>query len=269
MRHREGLMDPSRYLNHSILRSLRILEAFAEPHPSLSIPEIARRVGLHRSTVHRLVVTLESAGWLRKLPGTEKYTLGIKVFTLGRIADQGISSCETVRPLLEDLAERTGETAILSMSDNVAAVCVDKIEASQRLKISSEIGQHFPLHAGATGFAVLLGMPEEQVRGFLFRDRLPSFTPKTETDPGKILERYHSLKDAGYVVSTGAVDPGVTGIAAPLFFAAENSYGSVGITMPEHRAQGDTLRKAVDAVLETASAMAGKIGFAGKGGEHS
>lgn len=260
-------MDPSRYLNHSILRSLRILEAFAEPHPSLSIPEIARRVGLHRSTVHRLVVTLESAGWLRKLPGTEKYTLGIKVFTLGRIADQGLSSCQSVRPLLEELASKTGETAILSMSDNVAAVCVDKIESSQRLKISSEIGQHFPLHAGATGFAVLLGMPEEQVREFLFRADLPSFTSKTETDPHKILERYHSLKDAGYVVSTGAVDPGVTGIAAPLFFAAENSYGSVGITMPEHRAQGEILRNAVDAVLETASAMEKKVSLAQKRGE--
>ncbi len=102
-------MDPSRYLNHSILRSLPILEAFAEPHPSLSIPEIARSVGLHRSTVHRLVVTLESAGWLRKLPGTEKYTLGIKVFTLGRIADQGLSSCQSVRLFWRSLRQKRGK----------------------------------------------------------------------------------------------------------------------------------------------------------------
>ncbi len=259
-------MDPSRYLNQSIIRALHILEAFAESSSSMAIPEIARRVGLHRSTVHRIAVTLENTGWLRKLPGSELYTLGIKVFTLGRIADQGISSCQVVRPLLENLAAKTGETAILSMSDNLGAVCVDKIESSQRLKISSEIGQHFPLHAGATGFAVLLGMPENQVREFLFRGSLASFTPKTETDPNKILERYRSLKDAGYVVSTGAVDPGVTGIAAPLFFASENSYGSVGITMPEHRAQGESLKKAIDAVLETAAEMAGKVGFAFKGG---
>ena len=257
-------MDPTRYLNQSILRALQVLETFAGTSGPLAIPEIARRVGLHRSTVHRIVVTLENAGWLRKMPGTEMFDLGIKVFTLGQTADRGISSRQAVRQLLEELAAKTGETAILSMSDSVDAVCVDKIESSQRLKISSEIGQHFPLHAGATGFAVLLGMPEEMVRERLFRGKLQSFTPKTETDPNKILERYRSLKDAGYIVSTGAVDPGVTGIAAPLFFAAEKSYGSVGITMPEHRAQGEVLKRAIDAVLETAAAMAVKIGLAGK-----
>ena len=260
-------MDPTRYLNQSILRALQVLETFAGTSGQLAIPEIARRVGLHRSTVHRIVVTLENAGWLRKMPGTEMFDLGIKVFTLGQTADRGISSRQAVRQLLEELAAKTGETAILSMSDSVDAVCVDKIESSQRLKISSEIGQHFPLHAGATGFAVLLGMPEEMVRERLFRGKLQSFTPKTETDPNKIIERYRSLKDAGYVVSTGAVDPGVTGIAAPLYFAAENSWGSVGITMPEHRAQGEILRKAVDAVLETASAMEKKVSLAQKRGE--
>lgn len=254
-------MESSRYFNQSILRSLRILEAFSEPPHQFSIPEIARKVQLHRSTVHRLVITLESAGWLRKLPGVEKFSLGIKIFTLSRIAGQSVSSIDAVRSLLEDLAAKTGETAVLSMADNVGAVCVDKIESSQRLKISSEIGQHFPLHAGATGFAVLLAMPEDEVRKFLFKEKLPSFTSKTETDPDKILTRYRSLKEGGYVVSTGAVDPGVTGIAAPLFFAAENSYGSVGITMPEHRAEGETFRKAVEAVLETASAMTVKITF--------
>lgn len=257
-------MDPSRYLNQSILRALQVLETFAGSAPPLTIPEIARKVGLHRSTVHRIVITLENGGWLRKIPGTETFDLGIKIFTLGQTADRALSSRQAVRHLLEELAVKTGETAILSMSDNVDAICVDKIESSQRLKISSEIGQHFPLHAGATGFAVLLGMPEEMARERLFRGKLQSFTSKTETDPNKILERYHSLKDAGYVVSTGAVDPGVTGIAAPLYFAAEKSYGSVGVTMPEHRGQGEALKKNIDMVLKTAAAMAVITGLAGK-----
>lgn len=252
-------MDPSRYLNHSILRSLRILELFAKPNSSLAIPEISRRIGLHRSTVHRLVLTLESAGWLRKIPGSEFYTLGLKVLTLASLADSGLSSRAVLRPLLEELARKTGETAVLSMADNGEAVCVDKIDSSQRLTISSEIGQPFPLHAGGTGFAVLLGMPEERVRSLLFRAPLSAFTEKTETDPEKLLERYRALKKSGFVVSTGAVDPGVTGIAAPLFFSAENAYGSVGITMPAERASEEVIQRLADAVLETAAAMRRKI----------
>ena len=257
-------MDPSKYLNQSILRSLQILESFTVSTPQMTIPEISRKVGLHRSTVHRFVVTLESEGWLRKIPGTEKFSLGIKLHTLGNIAGQGFSSVETVRPFLEALARKTGETVILSMFDSGAAVCVDKIESSQRLKISSEIGQYFPLHAGATGFAVLLGMPEKQVREFLWREPLPSFTSKTETDPQKIFERYLLCREKGYAVSTGAVDPGVTAVASPVFFPLEKAFGSVGITMPENRTEEMPLRQRIDEVIGTARAIAEKIGFAAK-----
>lgn len=258
-------MDPSRYLNQSILRALRTLECFAESQPRLTIPEMAQKLGLHRSTVHRLVLTLESKGWLRKIPGTEIFSLGIKIATLGRVADQGISSRQILRPLLEDLAKTTGETAILSLFDNGAVVCVDKIESSQRLKISSEIGQQFPFYAGATGFAVLIGMSEEKVRTLLFSSPLISFTQKTMTKPEEILKQYRELRQAGYVVSTGAVDPGVTAVAAPLFFLNEQAYGSVGIAMPEHRAQGESFQRIVQKVLQTAKAMAMKVGIYDRG----
>ncbi|NLL37457.1 MAG: IclR family transcriptional regulator [Fretibacterium sp.] len=260
-------MNPSRYLNRSILRALQTLECFAQPHPTLSIPEIAKEIGLHRSTVHRLVVTLESVGWLRKIPDTEKYTLGIKVAILGQFAQDEMSSCQILRPLLNDLAVETGETAILSMFDGNSVLCVDKIESSQKLKISSEIGQSFPFYAGGTGFAVLLGMPEDEVQSLLFRQPLAAFTEKTETNPEKVLERYRTLKQAGYVVSTGAVDPGITGVAAPLFFFKENMYGSVGITMPEHRAEGEGFQRIVQKVLSTAEAMSKMIGGIQRG-EH-
>lgn len=258
-------MDPSRYLNQSVLRSLNILEIFAQNPSPLAIPEIARRVGLHRSTVHRLVLTLENAGWLLKISGTETYALGLKVRTIADRTDTSLSSLPVVRPFLEKLAQTTGETVVLTMANKLGAVCVDKIESSQRLKISSEIGQHFPLHAGGTGFAVLLGMPEENVRTFLFRQSLPTYTEKTETDPDRLLERYRTMKKNGYAVSTGAVDPGVTGIAAPVFFSAENAYGSVGITMPAERATNPILKQMVEAVLETARAIRLKVQFLERG----
>lgn len=257
-------MDLSRYLNQSVLRSLNILEIFAYIHSPLTIPEISKRVGLHRSTTHRLVLTLENAGWLRKSPNTEAFTLGLKVLTLVSRNGSTLSSRVAVRPILEDLARRTGETAILTMADKFGAVCVDKIDSSQMLKISSEIGQHFPLHAGGTGFAILLGMPEDEVRTFLFRKPLPSFTEKTETDPEKLFEHYRALKKVGYAISTGVVDLGVTGIAAPLFFSSENSYGSVGIAMPAERATGEVLQRIVEAVLDAARDMRKKIDFVGK-----
>lgn len=254
-------MDSSKYLNQSILRSLQILETFAVPNPVFSIPEISRHVGLHRSTVHRLVVTLETAGWLRKLPNTEKYTLGIKVSTLGSIANAGISSKEVVRPLLEDLARKTGETVILSMSNNLESLCIDKVESSQAIKISSNIGQNFPLHAGATGFAVLLGMPTELVEKVLFSKPLTAYTEKTIVEPNALLDLYKQHKQNGYIVTCGIVDAGVTAIAAPIFFMKENAYGSVGIVLPENRATAENIELLIKMVLETKKAINKKIGI--------
>ena len=253
-------MDSSKYLNYSILKALQILETFGSSAPELSLPEISKRVELPRSTVHRLVVTLETAGWLRKIPNTEKYTLGLKVATLGDIANQNISSKDVIRPILEELAEKTGETVILSRSDNgCASMCIDKIESSQRIKISSTIGQYFPLCSGATGFAVLLGMPEAVAREILFSTPLIKHTNNTITDPNRLFELYLDMKSKGYAITTGVVDEGVTAIAAPIYFMKENAYGSLGVVLPENRATEDVKTELSKIVLETARKINEKI----------
>ncbi len=254
-------INNARYLNQSILRALQILETFTTPDHKLSIPDISKIVGLHRSTVHRLVLTLESAGWLTKVYDSEKYVLGIKLAMLSKIAVADVTSSQIIRPLLEELAQLSGETVVLTMVNGDTPICIDKIESSQILKISSEIGQKFPLFAGATGFAVLIGMSESEVKKLLSNANLERYTEKTITDPSKLLELYYSKKSQGYVISSGYVDPGVTGIAAPIFFAKENSYGSIGVTMPENRATKEAIADLIDLVLETAQAINNKIGF--------
>ena len=252
-------MDPSRYLNHSIQRALQILELFSRHTSPLGVSEISRIVGIHKSTIHRLVITLEHAGWLLRVPGTDKYRLGLKVLALGRIVDRSITSCSAARPVLEELAADTGETVILTMSDEEGAICVDKIETTHRLKISSELGQHFPLHAGATGFAVLMCMPEERVRQILYEKPLRAFTPKTITDPGRVFEKYLEHRRKGYVVASGEVDPGVTGIAVPVYFPFEHSCGSVGVTLPDNRATGETLDVLVRKVMNAAEEIRTRV----------
>lgn len=253
-------MDSSKYLNYSILKALQILETFASSAPELSLPEISKRVELPRSTVHRLVITLETAGWLRKIPNTEKYTLGLKIATLGDIANRNTSSKDIIRPILEELATKTGETVILSRSDNGrASMCIDKIESSRIIKISSTIGQYFPLCSGATGFAVLLGMPEDMAREILFNTPLVKHNKNTITDPEKLFEMYLTMKSNGYAITNGVVDEGVTAIAAPIYFTKEKAYGSVGVVLPENRATEEVKSELSQIVLETAQRINKKI----------
>lgn len=231
-------MEPEKYFNQSILRALDILETVGREDGPLSLSELSRRVGLHKSTVHRLALSLESRGWLTRETESGKYRLGIKFVTIaGRKGHAGIDgSFREVHPILESLAGKIDETAILSVWDGKEVICIDKVESSHRIQISSRIGSSFPICAGGTGFAVLIGMPEETAVDILSRAEPVAYTSRTIIDRESLETRYREMKALGYVISSGQVDPGVTGIAMPLYFPFEQSYGSIGVVLPEMRA---------------------------------
>ena len=220
-------MEKDRYLNQSIIRALRILELFAQREGPLGVTEISRLVGLHKSTVHRLVITLETSGWLLRMPETDKYRIGLKLIAVGKKAVSDANSITAIHPILEKLTQITGETSILTMVMGNQAICVDKVETSQRLMISSQVGQSSPLHAGYRIF-ILIGMPEEEA----FRT-LPTICSSClyRQDPTcmeELRERYKNERE-WYVIASGEVDPGTTGIAVPLYFPYERCYGSLGV----------------------------------------
>ena len=242
-------MEKDRYLNQSIIRALRILELFAQREEPLGVTEISRLVGLHKSTVHRLVITLETSGWLLRMPETDKYRIGLKLIAVGKKAVSDANSITAIHPILEKLTQITGETSILTMVMGNQAICVDKVETSQRLMISSQVGQSSPLHAGATGFAVLIGMPEEEAFRTLSHDLpLPVYTDKTPTCMEELRERYKERRENGYVIASGEVDPGTTGIAVPLYFPYERCYGSLGVVLPDYRADEEKIHRVLAAV---------------------
>lgn len=233
-------MENEKYFNQSILRALDILEAVGKEKEPVSLSELARKVNLHKSTVHRFVLSLESRGWLTRNDKDGKYQIGIKFMTIA----QGVnfeSSFPAIHSVLSLLAEETGETAVLSVWNNEDVICVDIVETNQKIRISSRIGSKFPIHAGATGFAALIGMPEEEALKILSQRDLIAYTPLTITSPEKITERYREMREKGYVISTGQVDPGITGVAMPVYFPYEQSYGSVGVVLPEMRADGERI----------------------------
>lgn len=244
-------MDIDKYLNHSVLRALSILETFEGKDTVLSIADISRIIGLHRSTVHRLVITLESAGWLSRLPGSEKFVLGLKVLSLRENVNQPLSLVDVTRPLLKDLAKKTGETIILSMKDGMQTICVDIIESTYGLKVSARIGQGYPLYAGATGLAVLIGMNDNEVRELLSQIKLKPFTSATHTDPAELYQIYLKARNEGYIVSSGHVDPGVVGIGVPLFFKKADKHGSISCVLPDSRATKENIESIIVNIKKT------------------
>lgn len=232
------MVESEQHLTQSALRALDILEAVGKEGRPIGLSELARRIGLHKSTVYRLVTSLQIRGWLTKEAESGKYRLGIKFLTVLGHGNVG-SAFQEIHPLLEQLSEKIHETVILSVWDGREAICVDKVETDQRIQVSSHVGSSFPIYAGGTGWSLLIGMPEETAREVLANTELKPYTERTLTDLQKIMERYHEMKRLGYAVSTGQVDQGVVGIGMPIYFPYEQCYGSVGVVAPEMRVTGE------------------------------
>jgi DNA-binding IclR family transcriptional regulator len=243
-------MAREEYFNRSLLRALLIVEALGKEKTPLGIGEISRLTGLSKSTTHRLVLTLESRGWLKRLPDNDKYCLGMKFVTLSWIAREEFASCREVHPFLCKLADITKETVLLNVWNNNEVICVDKIEASQQISVTPKLNQSFPIHAGASGFAVLTTMPFQMVAQIFNTRKFETYTARTLIDPQKLLRKYAEAKEKGYVVSFGEKDDGVTGIATGLYFPHEQNYASISVVLPDSRATEDVNEKIISAVLD-------------------
>ena len=250
-----------KYMNQSILRALEIMEQFSTEDPSLGLKDVSERVGLHKSTAHRLLTTLESRGWLIREPEDGRYRPGIRLLTIAQLVDESITSVRTVRPILKHLAETVSELTVLSMWDGEDVICVDKVDDSRRsLRVTSAIGRVHPLHAGATGFAVLLAMPEDEARKILQNRERKAYTEKTETDLERLMDAYRRLRKQGYVISTGQVDREVTAIAVPLWFPYEKTCGSIGVTIPESQTTDSLVAKILSSLQEAARQIQDSLG---------
>jgi|Cm1ome_3_1110798.scaffolds.fasta_scaffold23813_2 DNA-binding IclR family transcriptional regulator len=243
-----------RYTNQSLVRGLMILEQFYISQSSLGISELSKLTGLHKSTVHRLVATLEEIQWLHRTEG-DKFQIAIKPIVLGRKAAQQVASLTITHDFLRELRDRLQETVVLTMIVENEIICVDKANSHQSLNCSSEIGKVYPCHAGATGFGVLLGMDEFEARSFLEKKPLERYTDHTITDIDALMLRYRKERSQGYTIASGQKDSGITGIAMPLWFPAEKTYGSLGVLTPDYRITEETkeniiaeLKKCVDKI---------------------
>lgn len=203
-------------------RALEVLLQFDEKHPEWSSSELADVIGQHRSVVYRSLVTLERRGFVTRVNQGSRFRLGPKLVELGNVYLSGIDLRQVARPVMTDLSRRTNESVFLTAVSGDESVCIDKIESSQKVRVTLDIGGRYPLHAGASNKLLLAYLPPE-TRSELIAQELPAYTPNTITDPDVLEEDLARIRRQGWTHSVGELTPGVAAIAVPV----RNSTGEV------------------------------------------
>jgi IclR family acetate operon transcriptional repressor len=197
----------------SVERAFELLEILADAGGTAALSELAVRADLPQPTIHRLVRTLLTMGYVRQLPNRQ-YSLGPKLIRLGESAAQLIGAWS--RTHLAGLVEKTGETANMAILDNDMAVYVAQVPSPHAMRMFTEVGRRVHPHSTGVGKALLMQLPNEEVVALLQRTGMPALTENSHTTPGALIRELELSRSRGYAVDEGEQEVGVRCFAVPV-----------------------------------------------------
>ena len=206
----------TKYQAPSVKKAFQILKLISGANRGLGITDLANSLEMSKGTVHGIISALEDSGAIMRAPLTKKYTLGVTLFELGKLAYSQIDLKDLARPVMEDLMEKTEESVYVGVMNGDHITILDIVESSHDLKITSPKGTAIPLLAGAVGKVVLASLERSQVLNIIRRDGLPRFTEYTITGPERYLEEVETAKKRGYATDYEEYISGVRAIASPI-----------------------------------------------------
>jgi Transcriptional regulator len=223
----------------SLLRSLRVLEAVAERQP-VAVGELARELGLPKSTVQRMLLTFHEAGWLRQVRGdVTRWEVSARILAVRPAALKGGHLYTAARGPMAELRDATNETVHLSVLDDLnCMVLIDRVDCDQVVRTFSPIGDMSPLHSTSIGKAVLAHLAPRDVEEVIARG-LERHSPTTITDPDELRRELADIRKRGYSVNRGEYRPAVCAIGAAILDAEASPVAGICISMPESRFHPD------------------------------
>lgn len=234
----------------SVGRAFEILEVIAGQGGELSLSEIAASVGLPAPSVHRLLRTLVSLGYLRQ-ETSRRYALAPRLIRLGDAAAKQFGSWGY--PVLNRLMEAIGESANMAILDGTNAIYVAQVAGRHSMRMFTEVGRRVPLHATGVGKALLAQLSDEEILRILELAGMQSITPHTITDPNVLLQELRASRIRGYLIDDGEQEVGVSCVSVPVPGAPSPT--AISISAPTPRMTPDVIRQAATALREAATAM--------------
>lgn len=229
----------------------QVIETLAE-HGPMGIMELSNTLGYHKSTIHRLVTSLQHLGYIRQEEDSLKYTLSLRFLQIGsKILDQ-TNVATLIHPMLRRLAEKTGETVHLVRRDGNDAVYIDKVESGVgSIRMASRVGNRIPLYCSGVGKALLAEMEDEEIEKIWNTSEVRPLTVKTIVSFDVLKSRIKSVRAEGYALDDEENEEGVRCIAVSLPDYHRVPVFALSISAPVHRMTNERIEELREAVLES------------------
>ncbi|MBC7202367.1 MAG: IclR family transcriptional regulator [Pusillimonas sp.] len=220
----------------SVNRALSILAVFQNSQPRLNLSEIAEQTKLYKSTVLRLLSSLIEANFVQRFPD-DRYGLNYEVARLYEVYRGSFSLEQVVQPELQDLVNKTGESAAYHVRQGDMRLCLYRVDSPHPIRDHIKAGDVLPLNRGAGGrVLVAFSMSKEPSQGTNSKEPSQGTNSKEQSQGTNEDEQiYQKIREQGYFAGIGDRDSGVGGISAPVFDTRGQLAGAITLTMPAER----------------------------------
>lgn len=248
------------YLIGSIDNALRVLTKLGSSS-GLSIRELGKDLNISRSTLYRILRTLESKQFVRQDALTEKYSLGVAIIELGISSQKEFDLKKIATPYLINLRDLTGETVQLAILSNDEIILLDNIEGTGDLRFYSPAGLKFPITYGNFGKIFLMNKNKEEIHEAINNHPLKEYTSQSIIDNELYLKELDKIKQLGY--SIGINDPidGGFSVAAPLYNFDGKVIASIALVGPNSQKNIDGIKQISNLVKKVSLDISSELGF--------
>ena len=242
----------------AVERALSVLACFNNQTPELTLTQISERIGINKSTVHRLLATLERNQFLERDPLTGSYRPGIRLLQLAHLALEHNDLRRLAIPFLRLLCELHRENVNLSILDRTDVVYLEVIESPQRVKLAAAVGQRLPALYTASGKALLAYLPEDLAKKIIGENLSEG---SKNTPLSEIFAELRTTAERGYSIAEQEYEDAINAVAAPIFGEDRQPLASIAIVGPSFRLTRDRLPAMGESLRQMTQTISSEIGL--------
>lgn len=243
-----------------LAKGMDILLMFSSDEPYLTLAQISERLGQAKTTVHNILTTLRSRGFVEKA-NDGRYCLGKMIIPLTQAIPVNVELRDRSAPLLRQLSQKTGGSIYLGVLNGCSCLYIYAIETVDRLRARTAVGDHADLHCTGVGKAILAWLPEEHVLKIISTKGLRGYTPHTFTTQESLSEELRLTRERGYALDHEEHEEGTFCIAAPIFDAFGNVVGACSTAGFDPTILTSRLQGLSTTVVQTADEISRRMGY--------
>ena len=244
----------------SLGKAMRLLDILQEQGRPMHLAELAQLAGYPKSSVYALLTSMRAYSYIEQR-ADGRYALGIRLYECGRTVSAAWDISSVARPYLEQLAEQTGASAVITYLENGHIINLEQVAGRSGVQVLSEVGTRLPLHATAQGKLYLATCPDAEARALLSARGMPAYTPHTLTELEPAMEQLAQIRRDGYAIENGEYKIGLRAVDMPVHDRDGTARYAVSVVGLFRRINSSEFEEAIAATLAAAQQIATALGY--------